>query len=230
MSKRFVELLRTLIAHGKTHLSLSFVSNGTRVNEEILNLLSNFRSVDIEISIESIHDNNHYIRQGSVTSDVLRNIEYLNSLQGDKFHLVIRPVPQLLNVNNYDELIMWAYERKLALQSIPLVNPPHYQISVLPPHIKEGLLPKYKKLLAFFQVEDSEPVGIATGRNVGILARQMARECTTIISMLESDEPSNVEELRNDLIFHAKRWDAVHGYDALEFYPEYREFFIKYGY
>ena len=144
--------------------------------------------------------------------------------------MVLRTVPQLLNVNNYGDLLLWAFENQLPVQSIPLINPPHYQISVLPEHIKSQLVIEYTKFKSFFEGKDTIPSGVVTGRLVSAIPRQLARDCGTIISMLNAPDPSNVEQLRRDLVMHTKRWDNIYEYNALEFYPEYKEFLIDYGY
>lgn len=229
LSKRFPELLDFLLANGRQGVSISFVSNGTIVDHNLVAKLQQFRSCDIEISLESIHKNNHYIRQGSDTNQVIKNIEWLTSQQSDTFHIVLRSVPQLLNVNNYDEYLRWAWEKQLSVQGIPLIDPAYLQIMVLPLALRQNLIPQYQRL----QEEMSSNITIqtlTTGRNVSNLAQAIHRECDAIISMLSAPEPHNVEELRTELIHWLTKWDNEFNLNALDFYPEFAEFFKSYGY
>ena len=222
LNKRFIELLDFLIDQKRTNISISFVTNGTIVNQKLLDRLMQFRSCDIEFSLESISKNNHYIRQASDTIEVQSNIQKIMQLQSDKFHVVLRSVPQLLNVNNYDQYILWAWENKLPIQSIPLTRPAYLQISVLPYDLRQSFLSRYEKVLQVIPVPDIK--SIATGRNIGTLNSTLRRECAGIISMLKAPEPSNVLELRKELSTWLMRWDQEFKLNAYDFYPEYQEF------
>jgi molybdenum cofactor biosynthesis enzyme MoaA len=229
LSKRFPELLDFLLQNNKQNLSISFVSNGTIVDHKLIDKLKQFRSCDIEISLESIHDNNHYIRQGSNTEYVMQNIEWLSKQQTDTFHVVLRSVPQLFNVNNYDQYLRWAWEKKLPVQGIPLTDPAYMQISVLPVALRQKLVKQYQKL----QEDLSSHITIqtiTTGRIVSNLAQLIHRECDAVISMLTAPEPANVEELRKQLIEWMIRWDTEFKLDACKVFPEYAEFFKSYEY
>jgi len=230
LSKRFIELLDFLIEHKLTHISVSFVSNGTMAYNEAVARLKQFKSCDIEISIESVEDNNHYIRQGSNTADVKRTIVELAQHQSDTFNIVLRTVPQLLSINNYDELIRWALQHKLAIVSIPLTEPDYLQISVLPKAIRTVLIPKYQALLTQLNQLAPDRVELTTGRNASNIEQMLARHTEAIINMLSAPEPDRAVELRQQLITWLIRWDKEFGLDAREFYPEYREFLLEHGY
>jgi pyruvate-formate lyase-activating enzyme len=230
ISKRFVEFLQYMIDHDRTDVSISFVTNGTIINDNLLDLLQRFRTFDIEVSIEAMSVNNHYIRQGSDTEQVKSNILYLKGLQSDKFHLILRSVPQLLNVNNYDQYIRWAWDQQLPVSGIPLTRPAHYAIAVLPSDLRERFIPQYQALTAFLRTQITDANRLYTGRSVSGLASQLIREAESVIAMLRSPEPSDVEQLRHELTADMMRWDTVYKLNALDFYPEYRDFFLKYGY
>lgn len=229
LSKRFHELLDFLLEQNRQGMSISFVTNGTMLDYELVDKLKKFRSCDIEVSLESIHENNHYIRQGSVTEEVIKNIQWLISQQTDTFHIVLRSVPQLFNVNNYDQYLRWAWANNLIVQGIPLTDPAYLQICVLPIGIRKQFIPKYKKLYEELSANITRQT-ITTGRNVKNLAQSLARECSAIISMLEAPEPDNVEDLRKELVQWMLRWDTEFKLDACKVFPEYREFLESYGY
>lgn len=228
LNKKFKPLLRFLLEN-KPDISLSFVNNGSFITDDLIELLQQFKSCDVEVSLESIHNNNEYIRQGANTELILSNIQKLKRAESDTFQVVLRSVPQLLNVNNYDEYIKYAWDNQLSIQGIPLTGPAHLQISVLPIEIRQALIPKYQKLRETFA--DSEDFKtIITGRNVGGLSQQLRRECDTIITMLSAPEPENVSELRQELREWLVRWDREYKLDARAYYPEYRDFLDSIGY
>jgi molybdenum cofactor biosynthesis enzyme MoaA len=231
INKKFTQFVDWLITNKYTNLSLSFVSNGTIIDQTLIDKLKLFDSADIEISIESIHQNNHYIRQGSITESTLFNINNILNQQSEKLKLVLRTVPQLLNINNYHELILFAFERNLSIQSIPLTTPNYLMIQVLPYEIRQQFKQNYintKNIILSQQTNIANT--IAVGRDTSRLGIQLVRECDTVLTMLDQPEPNNVEELRTILIDWLIRWDKVYKLDAREYYPEYLDFLEKYGY
>lgn len=232
LSKRFRQIIDHLIDTGRTDISISFVTNGTILDQKLIDQLKQFRSFDLEISIESIHSNNHYIRQGQgdITAKVLDHINQLKNQQNDRFHLVLRSVPQLLNVNNYDQYILWAWEQQLPIQGIPLTRPAYLAINVLPAKIRQNLIPQYQQVKSVIQNQSNSIKTLTNGRDLGRLDLQLANECDAIIRMLESPEPENAELLRGQLVHWMTTWDQEFNLDAYKHYPEYQEFFESIGY
>ena len=231
INKKFIKFVDWLIENNYTKLSLSFVSNGTVIDQSLIDKLKLFNSADIEISIESIHRNNHYIRQGSDTESILLNINKILNQQSENLKLVLRTVPQLLNVNNYHELILFAFEHNLSIQSIPLTTPSYLMITVLPYEIRQHFKHNYLRTIDI--ISKKQIIGkntIAVGRDISRLNIQLLRECNTIIDILNQPEPDNVEELRNTLVNWLLRWDKLYNLDAREYYPEYLNFLETYGY
>ena len=74
MNKRFHHTVDELLAQGRTNVVLHFITNATLYNQTLIDKLAQFQNLYIEFSLESIHSNNHYIRQGSDTQQVLTNI------------------------------------------------------------------------------------------------------------------------------------------------------------
>jgi len=228
INKRYVEFVQHLVDQGRTDISMSFVSNGTLINHELINLLKKFKEVNIEISLESINDNNHYIRQGSNTAQVIDSVRWLG--MNTFFQVVMRSVPQLLSVNNYDQYIQWAFDRKLSIQSIPLQRPAYMAINVLPWDIRAGLVEQYVRVKQYIESKTDGIKTIATGRDTSRLGAQLIRECDMIVSQLQAPAPSNVQALRSTLVEWLLRWDKIYDLDAREYYPEYTTFLEQHGY
>ncbi|CAB4133441.1 Radical_SAM domain containing protein [uncultured Caudovirales phage] len=231
INKKFVQFVDWLIENNHTNISLSFVSNATVYDQELIDKLKKFSSADIEVSLESIHKNNHYIRQGSNTDLVLSNIINMVNQQTNKLKIVLRTVPQLLNINNYHELILFAFDQRLSIQSIPVTNPPYLMATVLPYDLRQQLKENYIRTKnTILDQSSSTTYTIATGRDTSRLHIQLIRECDTILNILDQPEPDNVAELRTTLISWLKRWDSQYNLDAREYYPEYKEFLENNGY
>jgi MoaA/NifB/PqqE/SkfB family radical SAM enzyme len=232
LSKKFKSIVEFLIDENlNAETSISFVSNGTILDLEFVNLLLNFKSVDIEISLESVHDNNHYIRQGSDTDSVIKNILLLKTLQNSKFQLVLRSVPQLLNINNYNDYIEWAWNHKFSIQGIPLTRPEYLSINVLPLDLRKSFVHRYEKVKNKILAEANRKTSVlVTGRDASRLDIQLVKECESMIYFLNQPDHVRQHQLQKELVFWLNRWDDVYNIDARKFYPEYSNFLDAIGY
>jgi len=212
-------------------ISISFVTNGTLLDLNLIELLTKFKSCDVEVSLESIYENNSYIRQGSDTKTVLKNINTLRNLQNTKFQLVMRSVPQLLNINNYFAYIKWAWDNKLSIQGLPLQQPEHLAINVLPYDLRQSFVSKYQEVKNLIvQEAGRQNRTLTTGRDTSRLDLQLIKECDSMIQFLESKNHPRQLELQKELCFWLQRWDSVYKLDARKYYPEYAKFFDDIGY
>ena len=51
-----------------------------------------------------------------------------------------------------------------------------------------------------------------------------------VTTILKRSQPSNADELLNNMVKHCRRWDLVYGYDARTLYPELQTVWDRYGY
>jgi sulfatase maturation enzyme AslB (radical SAM superfamily) len=232
LSKRFEPLMDYLIQSGKNNtISLSFVTNGTLYNQSIIDKIKKFKTCDIEISIESFDKTNDYIRQGSKIDQLKNNIQKFLSQEDEKLTVLLRSVPQLFSVNSYFNYIEWCLDNNVALQGIPIANPEYLKINVLPKPIRTTLIEKYLPVKQRLEsITSKEFTKMATGRDKSRIGQQLLREVDSIISLLNSESDANVEQQRADLIMWVNKWDEVYKLNALEYYPEYADFLIEYGY
>jgi hypothetical protein len=231
MSKRFRELLTRLVDAGRTDLSISFVTNGTLLSDDIVDLVRKFDSADIEISIESIDTMvNGYIRQGKESQQTIVNIEKLLPLRDEKFNVVLRPVPQLLSISRYDQYISYALKNSIPIQSIAIYRPEYFKVSVLPEHIRKDIIKKIQAVKDSIEHTNNQTNAIHTGRNVHSVTYQLERECDAMIALLNEPSDPDVETQRHTLVEWLLRWDRELGLNALDIYPEYRDFLVSYGY
>ena len=229
LMKRYHEFVDYLVSKSRFEISLSFVTNGTIVNQELINKLKLFANVDIEISIESLYANNDYIRQGCKIEKILENIKLIMSSQDDKLQLVLRTAPQLLSVVNYHKLIEYAFDNNIVIESILLTRPECLAIKVLPLSLREQLVKPYQDLQK--RIEDSiDFKQVINGRSVGNVKEKLLLETETIIASLNEPEPDNLQELHTKLREHLMFWDKIYKFDAKTYLPEYTDFLNEIGY
>ena len=232
MSKRFMEFIDYIISTGKhKDLELGFVTNATLITQAHIDKFKQFKTCNIEISLEAFDETNDYIRQGSDIKSLMKNVELLLYNRTDRLKLVMRSVPQSLNATTYLNYIKWCYDNQVSVDSLALKNPAYLQVCILPKEIKERLVPKYTELLNFFtNIRTETFTTIVAGRNDAKIVQILEQEVNGMLGLLTAPEPNNVEELRYELISWLQRWDKVYNLNALDYYPEYTEFLKQYGY
>lgn len=228
ISTTFYKIIDYLIENKRNEISLSFVTNGSKLNLSLVEKLKFFKSVDIEISIESLEKNNEYIRQGCKTTELIKTIKDFIGVD-NKINIVLRTVPQLLSINTYVNLLDFAYENQLVIESIPLLDPDFLQIKVLPVDIRHKIsnnLLNFKEKLA----QNIQFKQIQNGRSQGTITEKLIRECDTLINMCNQPIPNNITELESKLCNHLLFWDKIYKLNAIEIYPEYNDWLRSIGY
>jgi hypothetical protein len=100
----------------------------------------------------------------------------------------------------------------------------------LPATIKKNLIEKYNEVKLTLEKNLPNFKTWSVGRDTTRLEQSLINECNTIIHMLNQPYPDNINELRNELVNWMQKWDAVYKLNAIEYYPEYKEFLLQIGY
>ena len=224
LTDRFEDLVNTMIAHGRFDVCFSFVTNGTVYRAELLEKLSQFKRVGIEVSIETVDQHNAYQRQGTDTDLVLKHLaQYKAFADGTNITVSLRPAVSALTIGYYAGLLEYALEQGFLVKSL-LVNDPQYLDAViLPDEIKLQYLKSYEKFETIADVDynASDP---------GQLKNNIAQQINMITNILKRDRPNNADELLCSMVAHCRRWDTVYGYNARILYPELETVWDKHGY
>jgi sulfatase maturation enzyme AslB (radical SAM superfamily) len=228
INPRFEQLIDVMIANNRFDVCFSFVTNGTKYDPVLMEKLSRFPRVGIEISIETLTKHNDYIRQGGDTKQVADNIEkFLKLCDNDRITVTLRPTLTALSIGSYHTLLEYCLDRKLLIKSLLVHDKPHLEVDILPDDIKKQYLIPYIELnekLSNYTLSgdfnESDP-------NNYLLSIKIA--VTQAINLLErscEEKPAALQEF----VDNCHRWDQVYGFDAVALYPELAEIFIKHGY
>lgn len=224
LTDRFEDLVDTMIEHGRFDMCFSFVTNGTVFPSKLLEKLSQFRRVGIEVSIETVDQHNAYQRQGTDTDLVLKHLaQYKEFANGTNITVSLRPAVSILTIGYYAGLLDYALEQGFLIKSLLVTTPRYLDAAILPPDVKAQYLKSYKKFDTISAVDynASDP---------GQLKNNIAQQVSMVTNILKRDRPSNADELLNNMVAHCRRWDAVYGYDARILYPELEAVWDKHGY
>lgn len=219
--KRFYEFIDWCIENNKTDFHLTFVSNGTIFKESLVDKLKHFKSIQIEISIENMHETNDYVRMGSDYKTIQENILKFVS---KGIPIVLRTVPQALSIMHYDTILDFALEHKLVFDSNVLDNPQYLKCFVLPNDLKNeiaaNIRSKYMHILS-----SDEKISPSAIRSVHGIKNQIE----SLLVRLEESEPDNIEHLRQEFVRHNIELDKVSELKFTEMYPELLNFYAKYS-
>lgn len=229
LTSRLEDLVDIMIEHQRFDLCFSFVTNGTVFKPELLEKLSRFRRVGIEVSIETVDEHNAYQRQGTDTELVLKNIDrYLGYCNGSSITVALRPAPSLLSMGYYAGLLQYAIDRKLIVKSNLCYSPRFLSAEILPDRVKGQYRQSYQILLD--QLQDIETKSDYNASDPHNYLHSVKEQVLMCLNVLTTVSPADSDKQLEAMARHCERWDRVYGYDARDLYPEFREILERYGY
>lgn len=220
--KRFYEFVNWCIDNNKTDFHLTFVTNGSVYKEDLFNKLLKFKSVQIEISIENMHDTNNYIRMGFDFREIQKNILKFASKE---IPIILRTVPQALSIEHYETILDFALEHNLGFDSNILDNPKYLKCYVLPKELKIEIANKLRSKYMHILTATSELNEVVHYRSpIGI-----KKHIESLLVVLEETEPNDIDDLRHKFVEHNKQLDNVCDLKFKDMYPKLFDFYEKYS-
>jgi sulfatase maturation enzyme AslB (radical SAM superfamily) len=220
--KKFYELLDILIAAKHTNFAFTFVTNGTIYDPKLIDKLSHFQSVQVEISIEGVTNINDYIRWPSKTTIVLENIKRYLTHRTDQFDVVLRTVPQLLSVHNYDQLLSWCREHRVLIDSNPMHSPDYLHAGMLPDDLKNQIRQRLQPYVSAQQdrtrsinLRDNHDIDRALSINADFILQQLQQNYNTAERWIQFRD------------YH-KSLDAIRGISLIDYAPELKSILNQY--
>lgn len=231
MSPRVEDFLDFFIENNKTNFAISFVTNGTIYKQTVVDKMKKFQRADIDVSIESVLDNNFYIRQNLDSKKFKENVQKFLDQRDDKLSICLKPVICLLSAPTFPELIRYFYENNIITESNVCYEPAYLQVNVLPKKIRELYIPKFEQLLEelSYSIKDDNKDNVQS-RFYERNAVSLYSELKSVYNMLLAPDHENAEALRGELVHWLTRWDNEYDLDARDLYPEWAEFLQDYGY
>ena len=232
MSPRLDDFLDFFIKNNHTNFAISMVTNGTRYSKELVEKFSKFFRVDIDISIESVLDNNFYIRQGLDKELFWENINKFLSHKSETFCICLKPTITVLTVPTFPALIEWMFDKNVVTENNTCWNPAYLRADVLPLEIRQSYFPEYKRVLAklFDAITEGQHTDMSQSREYGKNALNLYNELNSVYKMIQVPEPSDADALKKELVGWLNKWDHHCNLDARNYYPEWTNFLQNYDY
>lgn len=231
ITDRFHEFLDFMIQRRRFDISFSFVTNGTIFDQELMQKLSMFNRVGIEVSIESLTEHNAYQRQGTDTQGVLSNIEkYRQWCNNDQISLTMRPAISALTIGSYHTLIRFCLDNQYLIKSLIVTNPRFLAVDVLPKSVRDNYRKYYHSLLDEYTLNDLNVTDDFNESDPNQYRKIARTYIDQVLKLLEQPEPDDIDLLQSKLVEHCKKWDQIYRYNACELYPELKDLFLQHGY
>lgn len=231
ITDRFKDFINYMIASNRTNLNISFVTNGTTFDLELMTKLKQFNRVGIEISIETLTKHNEYQRQGTDNTQVLENIDrYLEFCNNTNITLTARPAISALTIGYYDTLLRYCLDRGIIIKSLWVMTPNFLNPQILPDHVKLAYLDKYYSLQQEYDLINIDHNVDYNESDPHQLQRIVANQVTQCISMLQQPRFPDSDQLIKKMVAWCRKWDDIYGYNALDLYPELCNEFVNHGY
>ena len=229
LTARFEDLVDHFLAHGRTDVCFSFVTNGTVFREALISKLSQFKRVGIEVSIETTDAANAYQRQGTDTDVVLENISRYQTLtNGTNITVTLRPAPSALTIGSYHTLLRYALDHGFNIKSNLVYDPRYLAAEILPRQIRQSYWSRYQDLVDRVQhITLNRDYNASNPHNA---QANVAFELRMVESVLHSEDAEDSDSALAQLISHCGRWDQIYALNARELYPEWTNILDRYGY
>lgn len=229
LTNRFEQLVDFMTANQRFDLCFSFVTNGTVMQPALMDKLTKFRRVGIEVSIETVDEHNAYQRQGTDTKLVLANIDrYQTWCNEDNITITVRPALSALTIGYYPSLLEFCLDRKFVVKSLLVTRPVFLDAKVLPSTVKKIYSEKYQQLAdQLSQIIIPQDYNASDPNHSAINVKEEVLMC---LNLLATPELPNSDALLADMVQHCRRWDQVYGFDARQLYPELMAVWDQHGY
>jgi sulfatase maturation enzyme AslB (radical SAM superfamily) len=197
--KHHLAFIKYLVAEKFSYrITLSYNTNATVLNEDILDLFSHFQKVILILSIDGGETLNNYIRSGSQFDVILNNINKLRKIRN--VVLSVNTVVSLLNIARLSE--EYDYIKKT-------IHPQNIELSILTD-------PAF--LACFHLPEEMKKNVLAKLMNHGELNSKYAY-------VLEALRSPGSPEMFDTFVTYIKKTDSRRGTDIRKILPEYEAFF-----
>jgi sulfatase maturation enzyme AslB (radical SAM superfamily) len=136
------ELLTELVSSGRSKkISLMYNTNLTTIkykNIDVVDLWKQFKSVQVQCSIDAIGKPLEYIRSGAKWHNIDYNLQTLKqAVSATNIHVALTPVLSILNIWFIAELFEYAILHGISVSPIILSGPDYLALDVMPDQLKE---------------------------------------------------------------------------------------------
>lgn len=224
----FKTILQALIDAGLHHsATIGFTTNLAVWRDDVVDLLKQFKSVNLGMSVESFKIINDYVRYPVCLPTVFEIMDRWLTVAKEREWLVqFRITPTALTVGHMLGIYNYAWQHNIAVESCNFLNRPEcLRPAVLPVEHRQRIVAELQHWVDQHSV-DSET--IINTRNPGLARQQLVQDLQSYIHYLKN-EPDESYRLP-DLVQFLKQLESNRQNSILDYLPEYEQLFRAAGY
>ena len=171
--KAHYNYLQQIIDQGLSNkIKLIYSLNMTSLPPALLEVWKNFKSIEVNASIDDVNERNYYIRYPTKWSSVIDTLNKLNSLSNVTWH--VTQTVSIFNIGNLDKLLNLLRDDYGVIPHYNYVLYPDYlSLAALPTMYKNELQKKYKDIIPADQYQTLiNKLTVAFDNNLLIRARE----------------------------------------------------------
>jgi len=224
----FETIIRSLIDAGINKIAtIGFTTNLSVWRDDLVDLLTQFKSVHLGFSVESFSIVNDYVRWPACLPTVFENLEKWQKVAKEHNWLMqFRTTPSCLTVHKLLPIYDYALSHNIIVESCNfLYKPEVLKPSVLPMSFRQEIIDKMQSWVDKHTIASETIVNI---RNPNTVQSQLVQDLSSYVGYLKN-EPDESYRLP-ELVSWLKRIEANRGNSILTYLPEYEELFRAVGY
>jgi len=229
LTPAFRDILQALINNDlSSDLSIGFTTNLTVWDDDICEMLCQFREINLGMSIECLHPLNDYVRYGGKI-DATRKIllKWVDLARQQNWLMQLRTTPTILSIWHLDTVYEYAIEHNIAIESCNFLEKPEFmRPTVLPAEYRAKVIDKLQSFLK----NHHDDIGklIINTRDPNNAKSQIIQDCSSYVHYLENQEDESYR--LGDLVAYLKKLEASRNNSILDYLPEYDELLRTAGY
>jgi sulfatase maturation enzyme AslB (radical SAM superfamily) len=226
----FKKILVKLIEKGlNTNISIGFTTNLTVWDESIVELLKQYKEVNLGMSIECLHPINNYLRWPSKIEKVKEILEkWLQLGKQQNWLIQFRITPTVFSIAHIKTIYDYAYTHDVGVESCNfLQNPAFMRMTILPIDIRQNIAKELQQWI------NSKKLLFVEERIIN------TRDPNKVKDYILQDAMSYVDYLQNGpnessswtaLVSYLKKLESSRKNSILDYAPEYEKFLRSAGY
>jgi len=225
----FHRILQALIDAGISgRITLGFTTNLTTWSDKIVDLLIQFKQINLGLSVETMTSINDYVRWPSSLPAIKILADRWVALASKHNWLTqLRITPTCLTVHDLDTVYEYAWQNNLAVESCNFLESPAFlRIEVLPPEYREQARQRLVDWILLHPTTITSQV--INGRDPTRVQEQIVQDASSYVEYLD-----NVEDESHRLpalVTYLKQLESGRKNRVLDYLPQYEELLRTHGY
>ena len=226
----FKKILLKLIEKGlNANTSIGFTTNLTVWDESIVELLKQYKEVNLGMSIECLHPINDYLRWPSKIEKVKEILEkWIQQGKQQNWLIQFRITPTIFSIAHIKTIYDYAYTYDVGVESCNfLYNPSFMRMSALPIDVRQNIAKELQHWINSKKLLFSEERIINT-RDPNKAKDYILQDAMSYVDYLQNgpDESSSWPAL----VSYLKKLESSRKNSILDYAPEYEKFLRSAGY